>query len=76
MVTTALLRAHLADLDRVFFAPEIPEKKLRAARAAFYEGKIASARWFADQVLPGLTLARKRIEGSDLALMSMADESF
>lgn len=43
---------------------------------AFYTGKIASARFFARNVLPGLTLVRKLIENSDLELMDLPDEAF
>ncbi|MCO4763432.1 MAG: acyl-CoA dehydrogenase [Myxococcales bacterium] len=43
---------------------------------AFYNGKIASAKWFCANVLPSLTLTRKLIEGSDLSLMALDDASF
>ena len=43
---------------------------------AFYDGKLASARWYARNVLPGITLARKLVEESTLDLMSLDDESF
>ncbi|HLM74444.1 MAG TPA: acyl-CoA dehydrogenase [Polyangiaceae bacterium] len=43
---------------------------------AFYEGKIASARFFCREVLPGLTLSRKLIENSRLDLMSVPEEAF
>jgi alkylation response protein AidB-like acyl-CoA dehydrogenase len=43
---------------------------------AFYEGKIASARFFCREVLPGLTLSRKLIEQSRLDLMSVPEEAF
>ena len=43
---------------------------------AFYEGKIASARYFAREVLPGLTLARKLVEQSVLDLMNVPDDAF
>lgn len=43
---------------------------------AFYEGKVASARFFCREVLPGLTLARKLIENSRLDLMSVPESAF
>lgn len=43
---------------------------------AFYDGKIASARFFCHEVLPGLTLTRKMVENSRLDLMDVAEESF
>lgn len=43
---------------------------------AFYEGKIASARFFCKNVLPGLTLTRKLVEASSLELMDLPDEAF
>ena len=49
-----------------------------ASRAdkAYYEGKVASLRWFCKNVLPQLTLTRKLVEASDLALMDLAEEAF
>jgi len=43
---------------------------------AFYDGKVASARFFAKNVFPGLTLTRKLVEQSSLELMDLAEESF
>jgi alkylation response protein AidB-like acyl-CoA dehydrogenase len=43
---------------------------------AFYRGKLATARWYAKNVLPGLALARKLIEASDLDLMELPDDSW
>jgi alkylation response protein AidB-like acyl-CoA dehydrogenase len=43
---------------------------------AFYRGKLASARFFAKQVLPGIGLARRLVEQGDLDLMDVADETF
>ena len=64
-----LLLRH-ADMSLV----KLPEAK--GADKAFYEGKIASARYFASQVLPGLTLTRKLVESSSLQLMELSDEAF
>ena len=46
------------------------------ADRAFYDGKIASANWWAKTVLPALTLNRKLIENGDLALMEMDNALF
>jgi alkylation response protein AidB-like acyl-CoA dehydrogenase len=43
---------------------------------AFYRGKLASARFFARQILPGIALARQLVEQSDLDLMQVPDEAF
>ena len=43
---------------------------------AFYEGKIASARWFAATVLPDAALRRARAEAEDGALMELPIEAF
>ncbi|MBM7112242.1 acyl-CoA dehydrogenase [Archangium primigenium] len=42
----------------------------------FYEGKVASARWFCHEVLPGLEHAARMVERGDLVLMDLPDESF
>jgi len=44
--------------------------------AAFYRGKLASARFYAKNVLPGIGLARQLIEAGDLELMDVPDEAF
>jgi alkylation response protein AidB-like acyl-CoA dehydrogenase len=43
---------------------------------AFYEGKVAAARFFAMHVLPRLTSDRRVIEGIDLAVMDMSEDAF
>ena len=43
---------------------------------AFYRGKLAAARFYAKQVLPGLALARKLVEASDLDVVEMSDASW
>lgn len=53
---------------------KLPEAK--GADKAFYEGKVASAKWFCRQVLPGLTLTRKVVEGSELSIMEIPEEAF
>ncbi|MDF2747362.1 MAG: putative acyl-CoA dehydrogenase, partial [Propionibacteriaceae bacterium] len=42
----------------------------------FYEGKVASARWFARSVLPKLAAERAIAESTDLAIMDLAEEAF
>ncbi len=76
-----ILRA-LAELVigwRLVVQSEIATRKLPDASgsdAAFYQGKIAAARFFCSNVLPGLTLARKLVEASSLELMDLPDEAF
>ena len=43
---------------------------------AFYRGKLAAARFYAKQVLPGIGHARKLIEAADLDLMELSDDSW
>ncbi|MEU6351235.1 acyl-CoA dehydrogenase [Streptomyces sp. NPDC047072] len=57
----------------------IAAEKLPTASAkdkAFYTGKIAAAKFFAADVLPGVTLARKVAEGVDLDLMELDEAAF
>lgn len=44
--------------------------------AAFYDGKVASARFFASEVLPNLAMLPKHVLASSLRLMELADEAF
>ena len=57
----------------------IAVEKLPAAvggDVGFYQGKIQAARFFAKNVLPGLTLTRKLVEASTLELMEMPEAAF
>jgi alkylation response protein AidB-like acyl-CoA dehydrogenase len=49
----------------------LPESEQR-----FYEGKVASARWFARTVLPKLSAEKAIAEGTDLAVMDLDEASF
>ena len=42
---------------------------------AFYDGKVAAAKFFAKNVLPRLTAERKIIEGVDLTVMDLREEA-
>ncbi len=42
----------------------------------FYEGKLASARWFARTVLPKLAADREIAEGTDLGVMDLPEDAF
>jgi hypothetical protein len=44
--------------------------------AAFYEGKVAAARWFAASVFPELACKRAIAESTDLALMDLDEAAF
>jgi hypothetical protein len=69
-----LLIAYLL-LDQAVIAHE----KLGAASesdAAFYRGKVASARFFASTVLPKLDMRLAQLKGSDLSLMDMDESAF
>jgi hypothetical protein len=43
---------------------------------AFYEGKVAAARWFAGSVLPELSAKRAVAEATDLMLMELDEAAF
>jgi hypothetical protein len=47
-----------------------------SADRAFYDGKVASARFYCAEVLPKLALVRQQVEGSRLELIDLAEESF
>ncbi|HSJ99742.1 MAG TPA: acyl-CoA dehydrogenase [Kofleriaceae bacterium] len=64
---------------RLAVGAQVAHGKLAGAAGdekAFYRGKLAAARWYAKNVLPGLALTRKLIEASDLDLMELPDESW
>lgn len=42
----------------------------------FYRGKLAAVRFYCREVLPGLTLARKQVEGGTLELMAVDESAF
>jgi alkylation response protein AidB-like acyl-CoA dehydrogenase len=42
----------------------------------FYLGKLAATRWYADNVLPGLTLTRKLVEAGTLELLQVPEAAF
>jgi alkylation response protein AidB-like acyl-CoA dehydrogenase len=46
------------------------------AEKAFYEGKVASARWFARTVLPRLAAERAIAETTDLTVMELPEDAF
>ncbi len=43
---------------------------------AFYDGKVAAARFYCKELMVGIGLSRRIIEAGDLALMELADEAF
>jgi hypothetical protein len=47
-----------------------------AGERAFYEGKVAAARFFAREVLPRLSADRKVVESTSLDLMDLSEGSF
>ncbi|SDS81148.1 acyl-CoA dehydrogenase [Microlunatus soli] len=50
--------------------------ELSASEKSFYEGKVASARWFARTVLPKLASERVIAENTDLAAMDLPEDAF
>jgi alkylation response protein AidB-like acyl-CoA dehydrogenase len=65
----------LAALDGDVPAGRAPGPLSEADRA-FYEGKVASARWFARTVLPKAATYRAVAESSDLDIMELDDAAF
>jgi alkylation response protein AidB-like acyl-CoA dehydrogenase len=49
---------------------------LPAGEKAFYEGKVASARWFSRTVLPKVSAERAIAEATDLAVMELDEAAF
>ena len=43
---------------------------------AFYEGKVAAAKWFAASVFPALAATRAIAEATDLSLMELSEDAF
>ncbi|HEX5595528.1 MAG TPA: acyl-CoA dehydrogenase, partial [Micromonosporaceae bacterium] len=50
--------------------------EVSAADKAFYEGKVAAARFFAREVLPRIGADRRSIEATTLDLMDLSEEAF
>jgi hypothetical protein len=64
---------------RLAVSAEVALRKLAGAAGddqAFYRGKLAAARFYARTVLPGIAMARKLVESSDLELMELPDDSW
>ncbi len=57
-------------------AVALERKKVNPADAVFYDGKVAAARFYCREVLPGVTLARKLVEQSSVDLMDLPEEAF
>ena len=80
--TTRLLMA-LGDVTCAWLLLRGAEVALRALNAeqppaeqAFYEGKVAAARWFARTVLPKITAEVAIAEATDLAVMDLPESAF
>jgi len=58
--------------DPIALAPFVKENK----DAAFYDGKLKSARYFIKNVLPEIDGTVKSIKSEDLSMMEIAEESF
>jgi alkylation response protein AidB-like acyl-CoA dehydrogenase len=69
IVAWLLIRAAAVALDKL-------DGDLRDSDKAFYEGKIASAQFFARNVLPKLTAERKIAEATDNSLMDLDEAAF
>jgi alkylation response protein AidB-like acyl-CoA dehydrogenase len=65
-----LLRQALVALEK------LDGNGLSASDKAFYEGKLAVARFFTSNVLPELVSRRKIVEGTDNAIMDVSEDVF
>ena len=54
----------------------LKNKGERPEDGAFYDGKVATARWWCKNVLPGVSLTKRFVEESSLELMDLSDEAF
>jgi alkylation response protein AidB-like acyl-CoA dehydrogenase len=70
-VVCAWLLLRGADIALTRLAGHVSDKD-----KAFYEGKVAAAQFFAQQVLPKLTSERAIAESADLSLMDLPEDSF
>jgi alkylation response protein AidB-like acyl-CoA dehydrogenase len=64
---------------RLIVGAQVALGKLGAAKGddvAFYQGKVAAARFFAREILPNLALTRRLIDKGDLRLMELPDDAF
>ena len=57
-------------------AVALERTKANPGDKAFYAGKLASARWFCREVLPGISHAARMVENSALDLMEVPEEAF
>jgi hypothetical protein len=64
-----LLRGAEVALERL-------NEELTTEEKSFYEGKVASGRWFARTVLPKLAAERAIAEATDLAVMDLDEAAF
>jgi alkylation response protein AidB-like acyl-CoA dehydrogenase len=65
------LLLHQAEIAITALDGELPDRD-----RSFYTGKVAAAKFFANNVLPRLTAERKIIEAVDLAVMDLPEDSF
>ena len=76
VVIAWLLLRHAHVADTALRGPESPGDGDQETERAFYEGKIASARFFVAHVAPKVAMRRRAAEGEDGWLMEMDDHAF
>ncbi len=62
---------------RLILSAKIAHEKLGGATGddkTFYRGKLAAARFYATNILPGIAMTRKLIEAGDVELMELPDD--
>ncbi len=85
-VATDALAGQRARDDRQIAGPEAavlgaftgsaPARAVPARDRAFYEGKVATARWFVANVLPELSTRLGVLQATDLDLMDLPEDAF
>ncbi|WP_322761356.1 acyl-CoA dehydrogenase [Frankia sp. Cr2] len=58
------------------FTGSAPDRAVPARDRAFYEGKVATARWFVANVLPELSARLGVLQATDLELMDLPEDAF
>jgi alkylation response protein AidB-like acyl-CoA dehydrogenase len=72
----ALCRENGVALEDLFKLYEVHDLLKNSGDAAFYQGKIAAARYFIRHVLPEVDATAQSIRSEDVSMLEIADESF
>ena len=76
LATGELITAWLLLRSAEIASNRLKQSDLAPKERAFYEGKIAAAKFFAQNFLPPLTADRAIVEGTDNSIMELSEEAF